>query len=84
MRNYRTETSFVVDSVRCDRCGREDDDPMEMQEYLRVDFVGGFLSVFGDGNKFTGDFCQYCVKAMIGNYLTKVEEVLFYGCQRGD
>ena len=84
MRRYRRETINAVDSLRCDRCGREDDDPMEMQEYLAIDFVGGYNSVFGDMDKYTGDFCQRCVKAMMGNYLTKVEELLCWGCQQGD
>jgi len=75
MRKYRKETIKIVDSVRCDRCGREDSDQMEMQEYLTVDFIGGYNSVFGDMEKYTGDFCQRCVKTMMGDYLTKVEEV---------
>lgn len=75
MRKYRNEIIEIVDSVVCDRCGREDNSHMEIQEYLAVDFVGGYNSVFGDMEKYTGDFCQRCVKAMMGNYLTKIEEV---------
>jgi len=74
MRRYRNEIIKVVDSVRCDCCGREDNNELEMQEYLAIDFVGGYMSVFGDGTEFTGDFCQHCVKAMMGSYLHEKEE----------
>ena len=64
----------IVNSVTCDRCGREDSDPLEIQEYLPLDFVGGFNSVFGDMEKYTGDICQRCLKAVLGNYLTNITE----------
>jgi hypothetical protein len=74
MRHYRSEITEVVASVTCDMCGRQDSDPFETQEYLAVDFVGGYMSVFGDGDKYTGDFCQRCVKAVLGAYLKPVKE----------
>jgi len=73
MRKYRNEIITVVDSVTCNRCGRTDNNELEMQEYLAIDFVGGFMSVFGDMEQYTGDICQRCVKALLGNYLVKVE-----------
>ena len=74
MRRYRSEIVNIVDSLRCDRCGRTDDDPAEMQEYLAIDFVGGYNSVFGDMETYTGDFCQRCLQAVLGTYLTKKED----------
>jgi len=74
MRHYRCELTEVVASVTCDRCGREDNYPIEMQEYHAIDFVGGFGSVFGDGVAYTGDFCQRCVKSLLGAYLKPVKE----------
>ena len=73
MRRYRYEMVDVVCEVKCDRCGRTDSDEFEMQEYLAVDFIGGYMSVFGDGDQYTGDFCQRCVKAMLGSYLRVIE-----------
>jgi hypothetical protein len=74
MRRYRSEIINVIDSVVCDRCGRIDDDPAEMQEYLAIDFIGGYVSVFGDMEKYTGDICQRCFKEVLGIYLTKKED----------
>ena len=74
MRKYRPHIMEIVNSVKCDRCGREDDDPMEIQEYLPIDFVGGFNSIFGDMEKYTGDFCQRCVMRILGGYLHNITE----------
>ena len=74
MRKYRDEIIKVVDVVICDMCGQEDTDPMEIQEYLAIDFVGGFQSIFGDMEEYTGDICQRCLKVTLGSYLTKVEK----------
>ena len=74
MRRYRSEVINIIDSETCDRCGRTDNNELEMQEYLAIDFIGGYKSVFGDMEKYTGDICQRCVKALLGNYLKKVEK----------
>jgi antitoxin CcdA len=74
MRNYKVETVLVVDSVICDRCRRFDNDPAEIQEYLAIDFIGGYVSVFGDMETYTGDICQRCLKEVLGEYLHKKED----------
>ena len=74
MRKYRSETVKLVDTVICNVCKREDDDPMELQEYLAIDFVGGYNSVFGDMNVYTADICQRCFKELLGSYLTDITE----------
>lgn len=57
--------------MRCDKCGKEyemkDDGWVEVQEFLNINFVGGYGSVFGDGNKIRCDICQYCLYDMISN-----------------
>lgn len=61
-----TVETFIV----CDSCGRESEiGSMEASEYLKIDFEGGFSSVFGDGNKVSSDLCQFCVKKYLGNFL---------------
>lgn len=62
-------------SMRCDRCGREAayKHDEEHQEFLHIAFRGGYGSEFGDGNIVKGDFCQYCVKDLLGPYLTIIE-----------
>lgn len=55
----------------CDRCGRiiPPSDHDEDQERLAIDFTGGYASVFGDGNRVRADFCQRCVKKVLGRWL---------------
>lgn len=54
-------------SVICDKCGAEydSDDVLEIQEFLHIDFVGGFGSVFGDLVHVQCDLCQHCLLKMI-------------------
>lgn len=58
---------FVV----CDACGTKykndmsSQDIFQIQEFLHIDFVGGYGSVFGDGTHVECDICQTCLKGMI-------------------
>ena len=47
--------------VKCDVCGKEYDmkDRMEIQEFHKVNFVGGYSSVFGDTSHVDCDICQH-------------------------
>jgi len=45
------------------------DEPGEWQERLSIDHLGGFESVFGDGNTVRLDLCQYCVREALGPWL---------------
>ena len=60
----KTET---IIGYKCSRCGREvyEFDIMEFQEFHHIDFVGGYGSVFGDGNRVRCDICQHCLKDII-------------------
>jgi hypothetical protein len=55
--------------VTCDKCGiiYSASDDLEIQEFLHIDFVGGYNSVFGDMIKVHCDICQHCLKEMIGD-----------------
>ena len=78
MQHYKLQKikAPALDSLQCDCCGHrtptsEDD---ELQEYLRIDFQAGYGSrVFPDEARVRGDFCQDCVKKLLGEYL-RVEE----------
>ena len=66
------KVSEELEVLVCDRCGRETNqsEVEEMQEYLQIDFRAGFGSVvFPDESRVTGDFCQYCVKELLGDFL---------------
>ncbi len=68
--------SQELEALACDRYGRETkhSEAEELQEYLQIDYHAGFGSVvFPDESRITGDFCQYCVKELLGDYLTVVD-----------
>jgi len=73
MKNYETKTIEVEEktlkSITCDSCKKEYNDVYDTQEFLFINFVGGYGSVFGDGNEVEGDICQYCVKELLGSAL---------------
>ena len=50
----------------CDRCDRSAElDDAEFQEFLSINRVVGFGSVFGDGELIQLDLCQHCVKDVL-------------------
>ena len=81
MIKFKSETKeiLVKDEIPCDCCGNtyscsvSDVDVFEVQEFLNINFIGGYSSIFGDGARVSGNFCQECVKELLGKYL-KIEE----------
>ena len=57
-------------SIVCDKCKKIilHSDILEYQEIFSVRFTGGYGSIFGDESNVTADFCQHCLKEMIGQY----------------
>ena len=61
-------------ALKCDVCGdtyrygTTVDEDLEIQEFLRINFVGGYNSAFGDMNRIACDICQHCLKKMIGKH----------------
>ena len=41
----------------------------EWDERVSITFRGGYYSVFGDENLVEGDFCQHCIKDLLGQWL---------------
>jgi hypothetical protein len=81
-----TDKVKITDTITCDVCGKkyferkEDgnanhDDAIEIQEFHCIDFVGGYGSVFGDGNRIKCDICQHCLKKLLGEYLKRSTEM---------
>jgi len=73
MRKYELKTVEVekktLKSVVCDCCKVEFSEVMDIQEFLYIDFVGGYGSIFGDGDNVTAEICQACVKSKLGEFL---------------
>lgn len=63
--------TYEVESITCDVCKKEYDytDIMETQEFHRINFDGGYGSVFGDGVTVEYDICQYCLHRIIKDYM---------------
>ena len=85
MKTYRKEEVIqkVLVAVTCDKCKKEYDDIMEMQEFLHYENDAGYGSVMGDGNRLRMDLCQHCVKEVLGefirtegNYIWERDEIL--------
>lgn len=55
-----------VASYTCDVCGITDDNDMDMQEYHRVDFIGGYKSIFGDGAHIRCDITHMFARRLSG------------------
>lgn len=56
----------------CDACGIRveiNDLDLEFQEFLRINFQGGYGSVFGEDAKVECHLCQKCVQVHLGNFL---------------
>jgi hypothetical protein len=75
MREYKEiqKNDLVLDAVSCNKCGKKcspETDVMDWQEWLHIHFVGGYDSIFGDGDEYEADFCQQCTKKLFGKYLT--------------
>ncbi|QOT76563.1 hypothetical protein [Cupriavidus basilensis] len=67
MREYQPKTVQKLSACTCDRCQRRlTPDEGEWQERLSINYVGGFDSVFDDGNTVSIDLCQQCVREVLG------------------
>ena len=77
MINYKeekiTETKKILKSITCDKCGEDYTDTLEVQEFHRIQFVGGYASVFGDETKIEADICQHCLYKYIENFCRTLE-----------
>jgi len=78
MKLYITEKieSDVLMAIECDRCKKFYDEPYDMQEFLCLNFHGGYYSVFGDLVQVEADICQNCLKEMIEAFC-RIKEIDF-------
>ena len=73
MINYITvnKPTRYIESVICDVCKTEykNIDDVEIQEFLHIDLIGGYSSIFGDSNSVRCNICQYCLREKLGEFL---------------
>lgn len=67
----QTQEIEVIESITCDCCGRviPIKDTLDFYEIWSIQKVGGYGSVFGDGNVLELDLCEYCAKDLLGKYI---------------
>ena len=72
-------TRKILDTIVCDCCKivYENDnklkDVIEIEEFISIDKLNGYGSIFGDESKMKLDLCQNCVKKLLGEYI-RIEE----------
>ena len=74
----------VITAITCDKCGKRTEynpdqssvfaSVFEFQEYKNIYVIGGYGSIFGDGTMWEADFCQHCLKELIGQYMKKTAD----------
>ena len=70
----------VVTAITCDKCGKrteyhpDQSSVFEFQEYKNIYVSGGYGSIFGDCTMWEADFCQHCLKELIGHYMKKTAD----------
>ena len=71
MKNYKEINNIAREliSMTCDKCHRTEDDVMEIQEWMKLDVLGGYNSLFGDGERWQIDLCQTCMCESFGKYV---------------
>ena len=74
MITYKKVKTSKPFAYTCDKCGKTYEidgtfaDQMEAQEFLHINFTGGYGSIFGDMNHVEADICQFCLKPLIGGF----------------
>ena len=63
-----------MQTLTCDKCKKSFtegilEDDFEIQEFLKINFIGGYTSIFGDTRKVKLDICQHCLKTLIGDLI---------------
>ena len=74
MITYKKVKTSKPFAYTCDKCGKTYEidgtfeDQMEAQEFLHIDFTGGYGSIFHDMNRIQADICQSCLKILIEGF----------------
>ena len=77
MIKYKEVPALAKSLIVCDVCGKEfdvDSNDLEAQEFLRIEFIGGYASVFGDESHIQCDICQHCLLKMIKDYMRRIDD----------
>lgn len=74
MKNFKSKSVNILSAFVCDKCGRQaiidDIDSFEAEEFISIEHVCGYQSIFEDGATASIDLCQHCFKDTLGAWLT--------------
>ena len=73
MKNYKETKASEVESIVCDVCGEHYTDTLDIQEFTSINKVGGYASVFGDGDIISLDICEHCLEEKLGEFIRITE-----------
>ena len=74
MKTIGTALQRMTTEMVCDRCARQTShDDLEFQEFISIDYVAGYESVFGAGSRVQLDLCQSCVQQVLGAWVQVTE-----------
>lgn len=79
MITYQMVEIKVPRTVICDICKKEydcDKECCDAQEFVHINFRGGYGSVFGDGATIKLDLCQACFKGRLGDHIVVVADCM--------
>ena len=68
-----TKNIFVA--LQCDVCKKIFKEPMNIQEFIRINEIGGYSSVIGDNIQWEIDICQECFYSAFGEYIRKGKDI---------
>jgi hypothetical protein len=72
MQIFTSSDSVALSAKISDRCGRHSEmtvNSEEFYEFLSVDRLAGYGSVFGDSNRLKLDLCQHCTRDVLGQWI---------------
>lgn len=79
LESTQTKKIKVIDGFICNKCKKEfRDDIWEIQEMFRHRIVGGFGSVWGDGDEFEIVLCQRCAQELLYDYAELIGSGFIY------
>lgn len=70
MKKFQKKMFQQISGYVCDRCGLDAKaEEGEAEEFVSIERVCGYGSIFGDGNRISVDICQHCLKDVLGEWL---------------
>jgi hypothetical protein len=74
MKKFKRKSVKTLSVYICDKCGMQanfgDINSLEVHEFISIEHVCGYHSIFYDGATATIDLCQHCFKETLGAWVS--------------